>query len=87
MEKIEDLVLEAKKENKLILGSTQTIKKLKLGKVKAVVLSGNANKNVKDDIKHYTELAQVKVYPYVNSKELGTLVGKPFNVSALAIVK
>ena len=87
MEKVDDLILEAKKEERIVIGSTQTIKKLKLGKVKAVVVSENASQNVKNDIKHYADMNKVKMYTYAGSKELGTLIGKPFNVSALALVK
>ncbi len=84
---VEDMILKANKEKKLILGSTQTLKYLKLGKAKAVVVADNADEKVKEDIEYYAKLGNVEVYHYPNSKDLGVLIGKPFVVSALAIVK
>lgn len=76
------------KEKKVILGSNRTIKYLKLGKVKMIVIANNCPEIVKKDLEHYTKLTGVKLENFDGTaKQLGIFCGKPFSIASLAIVK
>jgi large subunit ribosomal protein L30e len=67
---------------KVEFGVDQTEKAIKAGKAQMIILSRNCPSTVltADDIK-------VKVHVYEgNNMELGALCGKPFSVSALAVI-
>ena len=77
----------AYKTGKVLLGTKTTIKHLKLGKAKLVVISMNTEPTAKKDIEYYAKLSKIPVYEYNGtSVELGMLLGKPFPVQALAII-
>lgn len=77
---------DAREAKKLVLGTTATIKSLKTGKVKLVAFASNSPSV--DDIKYYSELAGVEMFPYPgDGLSLGELCKKPFSVSTLAVVK
>jgi large subunit ribosomal protein L30e len=63
----------ALKENKVVIGSKTTVKHLKTGKVKLIVLASNCPDNIRKDLEHYTKLS-------------GIICGKPFAIASLAIV-
>ena len=75
------------KENKVILGSKRTIKYLKLGKVRMIVISNNCPGNVKKDLEHYAKLTGIKLENFDGTaKQLGIVCGKPFSIATLAIL-
>jgi large subunit ribosomal protein L30e len=77
---------DAIKENNVIIGSKQTIKHLKLKKLKLVVLANNCPENVKNDIEYYSKLTGIKVEKFDGTaKQLGVFCGKPFAIATLAI--
>lgn len=77
----------AVKTGTVVLGSKRTRKLVLHGKAKLVVLAANAPPDVKRDIQYYAKLSGIPVYVFNGTNmELGTLVGKPFSVAALAIV-
>jgi large subunit ribosomal protein L30e len=79
-------VADAREAKKLVLGTTETIKLLKTGKVKFVAFANNSPSV--DDIKYYSEMAGVEMYPYPgDGLSLGEMCKKPFSVSTLAVVK
>lgn len=79
-------IVNAREKNKLVLGTDQTIKLLKSGKVKFIA-SANNNPSI-NGIKYYSELAGVEVYLYPgDGLSLGELCKKPFSVSTLAVIK
>ena len=83
---LEDLK-SALKENKVILGSKRTIKYLKLGKVKMIVISNNCPDNVKKDLEHYTKLTGINLGNFDGTaKQLGIVCGKPFSIATIAIL-
>ncbi len=83
---LEDLK-NALKENKVILGSKRTIKYLKLGKVRMIVISNNCPENVKKDLEHYTKLTGIGLENFDGTaKQLGIVCGKPFSIATLAIL-
>jgi large subunit ribosomal protein L30e len=79
---------EALKENKVILGTDRTVKCLKLGKVKMIVMASNCPDDVRKDLEQYTKLGEVKLEKFDGTaKQLGVFCGKPFSIATLAIVK
>ena len=73
---------------KLLLGTEQTIKALKGGKLAKVFLASNTSDKVKADITHYSEIAKVEVVETdKTNEELGTVCKKPFSISVIGILK
>ncbi|MCE4610572.1 MAG: 50S ribosomal protein L30e [Desulfurococcales archaeon] len=69
------------------IGSKQSIKALKLGKAKMVIMAENAPPQYKRKALYYAKLGGVPVYVYRGtSVELGLLAGKPFRISMIAVV-
>ncbi len=84
---IEKELVNALKTGKVILGSRKTLKLVKLGKAKAVIVAENAPPEIRDDIIYYARLSNIPVYVYPGtSLELGAVCGKPFTVASLAIL-
>lgn len=73
------------KGKNVMFGTNETVKGLKLGKVKKVLLASNCPKSVKDTIAHYAKIANAVVIELdVPDKEIGLLSKKPFGVSVLS---
>ena len=76
----------AMKSGKVIIGFRESVKSLKSGDVKSVIVSNNIPDNIKKDIEHNTKLSGVKLEVFEgSSKDLGVVCGKPFSVTVLAI--
>ena len=72
---------------KVVLGAKETIKLVRLGKARMVVVAANTPPDRKRDLKYYARLSGIPVYEYKGtSVELGALCGKPYTVSMLAII-
>jgi len=81
-------IRKALKEKKIIIGTENTLKNLKLGKVAKVFLTSNCPDNVKKNIKHYCKLAKVEAVQLKQpNDELGALCKKPFSISVLSVIK
>ncbi len=73
---------------KVILGTDKSLKAIKLGQAKLVIVSSNCPSGVLVDIKRYGELANIPVHIFgKDSAELGVACGKPFLVSVLAVLE
>lgn len=84
---IERELVTALKTGTVVLGTRKTLKLLKLGKAKAVIIAANAPPEVKKDVLYYAKLGNTPVYIYPGtSVELGAVCGKPFTVMSLAII-
>lgn len=87
-DEIEKLIKMAIRDKKLVIGSKETIKGVKNGKIKAVVYASNCPKNKIKDLNHYTTLSNIDLKKFEgDSKKLGELCGKPFNTIIIGIVK
>ncbi|MBI2647358.1 ribosomal L7Ae/L30e/S12e/Gadd45 family protein [Candidatus Woesearchaeota archaeon] len=76
------------KSGNLLLGTKRTIKGLKLGKVKRVLVSSNCPVNVEKDIIYYSRLCGAEFHKLaLPNDELGIICKKPFSISVLAIPK
>ena len=80
-------LVNAIKTGKVVLGTRKTLRLVKTGKAKAVVIAANAPPEVREEILYYSKLSGIPVYIYPGtSSELGMACGKPFVVASLAIV-
>ncbi|XP_021956060.1 60S ribosomal protein L30 [Folsomia candida] len=74
------------KSGKVLLGYKQSIKALRNGKAKLVIIANNTPPLRKSEIEYYAMLAKTGVHHYSgNNIELGTACGKYFRVCTLAI--
>ena len=80
MEELKKLI----KENKIMIGTNNVMKNLKLGRLKQIYLASNCPEYTKEDIKHYSKLNNVKVNELKeNNEELGIMCKKPFSISVI----
>lgn len=70
-----------------VLGTRETLKLLKLGKVKLVIMAKNTPPEIKRRVQYYARLGGTPVIEYDGtSDELGHALGKPFVVSLIGVV-
>ena len=70
------------------IGAKSSITAVKKGEAKLVVVAANCPKDERDDIERYAQLSGIKVQIFEGTSwDLGEVVGKPFMVSAIAIIK
>ena len=87
MSDIEDIRKNLKSE-KLVIGTEETLKALKLGKLAKVYLASNCNQAVRKDIEHYTKLGNTElVILDIPNDELGVACRKTFSISVLSMLK
>ncbi len=80
---VEKALRKAMKTGKVYLGSKRTIKALKNGEAKLVVIAKNCPEEVRLRIQEF----EVPIVEFEGTNmELGAMCGKPFSVAALAIV-
>jgi len=81
-----DQLKDALSKRNVIIGSKRTIKYLRLGNVKLIILAKNCPKNIRKDIEHYAKISKLKVEEFNGTaKQLGVFCGKPFPIATLAI--
>merc|ERR1739846_138146 len=74
------------KSGKYVLGYKQTLKTLRNGKSKLVIIAANTPPLRKSEIEYYAMLAKTGVHHYTgDNNELGTACGKYFRVCTLSI--
>tara|TARA_Y100000310_G_C20567584_1_gene756322 strand:- start:193 stop:465 length:273 start_codon:yes stop_codon:yes gene_type:complete len=68
----------------VIIGTDKTLKSLKLGKVKKVMVASNCVETVIKSLKHYAKLGNAEFIKlgFAND-ELGLICKKPFSISVL----
>lgn len=85
---IDKEIRQAVDTGKVILGTDKSLKAIKLGHAKLVIVASNCPPGVLADIKHYGGLANVSIHIFgKNSAELGGACGKLFSVSVLAVLE
>lgn len=71
----------------ITIGLNETMKKVKLGQLKFIVIASNAPENVRKDVVYYAKLSNIPIIEFPGSnKDLGTLIGKPFSVALIGII-
>ncbi|MCC6027073.1 MAG: 50S ribosomal protein L30e [Archaeoglobi archaeon] len=84
MSEVEDIVRRALKSGKYYFGSRRTIKALKKGEAKAVVVSKNCPEEFLQEIKKFN----VPIYVFDGTNmQLGEFCGKPFSIASMAILE
>ena len=79
-------IQEAIKAGEVLFGYKESLKSLKHGGVKFVVIANNMPEEMRREIEHNANIGKVKVDVFSgNSKELGTFCGKPFPISVIAM--
>jgi len=74
------------KSGKASIGYKSTLKSLRGGKAKLVIISNNCPPLRRSEIEYYAMLAKTGVHHYTgNNVELGTACGKLFRTSVLAV--
>ncbi|KAK6851098.1 ribosomal protein L30- cytosolic [Apiospora arundinis] len=75
------------KSGKVTLGYKSTLKTLRTGKAKLVIIAGNTPPLRKSELEYYSMLSKVPVHHFAGSNiELGTACGKLFRCSTMAIL-
>ncbi|KAJ3091163.1 60S ribosomal protein L30 [Quaeritorhiza haematococci] len=75
------------KSGKYTLGYKSTLKTLRNGKAKLVIISGNCPPLRKSELEYYAMLSKTGVHHYNgNNIDLGTACGKYFRVGVLSIM-
>jgi len=84
----EDEMKKVLKDGEAIIGEKSAKKALLNGKAKMVIVSAKTSSTMKEDLKRYAELSDIKYYEFPESaKELGYACAKPFPVASLVIMK
>ena len=85
---VEKNIKKAMKEKKLVIGSRNVIKNIKTKNVVYVICSNNCKEDVMNDLKYYSKNFGVEIEKFKgNSRQLGEICGKPFNIMLLGIKK
>ncbi|KAJ5908395.1 60S ribosomal protein [Penicillium taxi] len=75
------------KSGKVTMGSKSTMKTLRNGKAKLVLIAGNCPPLRKSELEYYAMLAKTPVHHFKgNNIELGTACGKLFRCSSMAVL-
>ena len=76
------------KANRLIVGTENTLKKLKANKLEKVWLSSNIPSSLKEDMEGYGNMNNVVIVSLsVPNDELGVYCKKQFSVSVVSLLK
>ena len=75
------------KSGKYVLGTKSTLKTIREGKSKLVLISSNCPPLERAKVEYYAILGKVNVIHYAGTNvDLGTACGRYFNVSVLSII-
>ncbi|ATY66769.1 ribosomal L30 [Cordyceps militaris] len=76
------------KSGKVTLGYKSTLKSLRSGKAKLIIIAGNTPPLRKSELEYYSMLSKTPCHHFFgNNIELGTACGKLFRCSTLAILE
>ena len=85
---MEKEIKKAMKEKKLVIGSKSVVKNIKRNDVKYVICSTNCTEDMINDLNYYNKNFGVEIKKFKgNSRQLGEICGKPFNVMLMGIKK
>lgn len=83
---VSEEIQSAVKSGRAVIGYRESIKFLKNGDAKAIIIANNIPERMDAEIKHNAKVAEAKVEVFDgSSKDLGTACGKPFPVAAMVI--
>ncbi len=71
---------------KVVFGTTQSEKSILKGKAQLIIISANIMAPAKEKLLALSEMAEIPHFRYEGTgKNLGSVCGKPFTVSAMAV--
>lgn len=74
----------ALKEKKVIFGTNEIIKQLKIGKLAKVFIAGNCPEKIKNDVLYYGKLSKVEIEQLEEANdEIAIICKKPFSITVL----
>ena len=69
------------------LGAKQVMKSIERNLAKLIIIATGSKEDIANDIKYFANISEMKVEKFIgNSMELGSICGKPYSVSMLAII-
>lgn len=72
----------------VLIGASQTLKALKAGKARLIILSSKCPQKLGAELRAIANRLKIPVYVFEgDGKQLGAAAGKPFPVSALTVKK
>ncbi|KAK4188031.1 putative cytosolic 60S ribosomal protein Rpl30 [Podospora australis] len=75
------------KSGKVVIGYKSTLKALRSGKAKLILIAANTPPLRKSELEYYSMMAKTSVHHYSGTNiELGTALGKLFRCSTMAIL-
>ena len=75
------------KTGKVYLGVKESMKAVRLGKAKLLIMAENIPPEYRERLKYYARLSGVPIITFRGTSiDLGLAIGKPFRVSAIAVV-
>lgn len=78
----------AMKEKKLVMGSRSVFKNLKQNIIKSVICASNCPEDKYKDLEYYGKNFGIELKKFKgNSRQLGEICAKPFNIAVLGIKK
>lgn len=73
---------------KLIIGSDETLKNIRKGKIAKVYVASNCSDEILRDLKRYSKISGFELLETkISNEELGAVCKKPFNISVLGLLK
>jgi large subunit ribosomal protein L30e len=88
MATIVDEIKKIVKTDKAIVGTNETIKALKTGRIAKVFVTSNCPAEVRKDIGYYAGLSKAEIVELpIPNDELGVVCRKPFLISVLGVLK
>ncbi|MGC9010044.1 MAG: 50S ribosomal protein L30e [Sulfolobales archaeon] len=84
---IDEVLREIIKTGKVVIGFRKTIKYVKTGRLKAVVVARNIPREMFSEIIYNAKLSEIPAIIYEGgSMDLGASIGRPFPVSSIGII-
>ncbi len=84
---VDNLIKSLVRGGKVVIGYRRSVKLLKIGRLKAVVIAEGSPKAIVSDVRYYARLGNIPVIMYRGSSmDLGTLIGRPHPVSVIGVI-
>ncbi|MDT7888816.1 MAG: 50S ribosomal protein L30e [Desulfurococcales archaeon] len=84
---VDTLIKNIVKGGKTVMGYRRSVRLLKTGGLKAVIVAEGSPNTIVSDVKYYARLGSVPVIIYKGSSmDLGALIGRPHPVSVIGII-
>lgn len=81
-----EIIQEAVKSKKIIIGYKESIKFIKLNSPKLIVVAKNIPEKMRKEIEHNARISNTRIEVFDGSSgDLGVVCGKPFPISTLVI--